>query len=36
MTQEECREVLRSKGAKHVHGKMEHSIIILNPHPELV
>ena len=35
-TEEEWQEALRKKGAKHIHGKMEESIILLNPHPELV
>ena len=33
---EEWQEVLRRKGAKHIHGKMEGAVVILNPHPELV
>ena len=35
-TEEEWQEVLRRKGFKQVKGKMEESIILLNPHPELV
>ena len=35
-SEEEWQEVLRRKGAKHIHGKMEESIILLNPHPELM
>ena len=35
-TEEEWQEVLRKKGFKQVKGKMEESIILLNPHPELV
>jgi len=35
-TEEKWQEVLRRKGFKQVKGKMEESIILLNPHPELV
>jgi len=35
-TEEEWQEALRKKGFKQVKGKMEESIILLNPHPELV
>ena len=35
-SEEEWQEVLRKKGFKQVKGKMEESIILLNPHPELV
>ena len=35
-TEEEWQEVLRAKGAKHVKKKMDHGIILLNPHPDLV
>ena len=36
ISEEEWHEMLKRKGSKHVHGTLEHSIIILNPHPELV
>ena len=35
-SEEEWQEVLRRKGAKHIHGKLDDSIVILNPHPDLV